>query len=84
MDDDLARWLEALRERLARGRLDDLEPFDLGDGTRHLAGTVTVRIMLADLDHLAALPPEAREWVDFPDRRRDLLDRFRRLRGLID
>jgi hypothetical protein len=83
MAEDLTRWIDALRERIARGRLDDLEPLDLGDGTRHLPGRVTVLVMLADLDHLNALPPEAREWVDFPDRRRELLDSLRRLRGLI-
>jgi hypothetical protein len=81
--DDLGRWIGTLRARLARGDLAGSGSIDLGDGTGHLPGELFVRIMLADLDHLDGLPPEAREWVDFPDRRQALLNDFKRLRELL-
>jgi hypothetical protein len=81
--DDLDRWIADLRRRLARGELAGLGPFDLGDGTGDIPGERTVRVMLADLDHLDALPSHAEEWRDFPARRRDLRDDFRRLRAVL-
>jgi hypothetical protein len=51
-DKTLARWLTELRDRLARGELADLEPVELGYGTRHLPGEVAVRVLLNDLDDL--------------------------------
>jgi hypothetical protein len=79
-DDALVPWIRALRARLERGDLADLPPVDIGYGTRHLPGVTTVRVMLADLDHLDDLPPEAAE---IPRRRAELLDDFRRLRAAI-
>jgi hypothetical protein len=83
VDDGLDRWIDDLRARVRAGDLARLPPFDLGYGTGHLPAGTTVRVMLADLDHLDALPADAREWLDWPDRRADLLDDFRRLRELL-
>lgn len=63
--------------------LDGVAPIDVGDGTDRLPGEMVIRIMLADLDHLDDLPPEAGEWLDVTDRRRALFDDFRRLREVI-
>lgn len=79
----LHRWIDDLRHRLADGGLAGIGPIDIGDGTAHLPGETVIRVMLADLDHLDELPPEAREWTDAPSRRTALLDDFRRLRDLI-
>src|SRR5689334_7746995 len=67
-DDGLERWIGDLRDRLKRGALAGIGPIDIGYGTGHLRGETVIRVMLADLDHLDALPAAAREWVDFPDR----------------
>lgn len=81
--DDLDRWIDDLRGHAERGDLLELPPFNVGDGTLVLPGETTVRIMLADLDHLDGLPSAAREWLDLPNRRGALLDAFRRLRELL-
>jgi hypothetical protein len=80
---ELTRWIEGLRARLAAGALSGLAPFDLGDGTGTLPAVLTVGLMLADLDHLDALPPAVYEPLEVPERRADLLDAFGRLRELI-
>ena len=82
-DDGLDRWIHDLRGHVERGDLVELPPFDIGDGTACLPGEITVRTMLADLDHLDGLPPVTRESLDFPDRRGALLEDFRRLRALL-
>jgi hypothetical protein len=82
-DDGLDRWISDLRARVARGDLARLPPFDLGYRTGHLPGETTVRIMLADLDHLDGLSRASRDWLDAPWRRDELLRDFRRLRDLI-
>jgi hypothetical protein len=82
-DDQLTRWINDLRVRLASGDLDDLAPFDLGDGSGGLSGIQTVRIMLADLDHLndqLAVPYPS---VSLAIRHRLLIDKFQQLRDLF-
>ena len=78
---DLARWIGDLPIRLARGDLANLEPIELGYGTRHLSGEATIRIMFCDLADLA--DPDGSAAGD-PAWRRGrlcgLLDDFRRLR----
>ncbi len=71
--DDLAAWIDALRDRLARGELDGQGSFDTGDGV--LPVGLAARIMLADLDHFDDLTPE---------QRRDPLVMSRRLHLLAD
>ena len=80
--DDLSVWLADLRQRLARGDLASLTPLDLGDGLL-ATGELTVRIMLADLDHLDDLIVEAPDGSHLIDRRQRLLSNFRRLREMI-
>ena len=81
--DPLKAWIGTLRDRLGRDGLAHVAPFDLGDGTGGMPGERTIRIMLADLDHLDALPPEARDLSENRERRRALLEDFRRLRAVI-
>ncbi len=59
-DDGLDRWIRDLRGHLERGDLAGIGPVDIGDSTGGLPGELTIRIMLADLDHLDDLPPVAR------------------------
>ena len=80
---DLGAWIADLRSRVDHGELERLGPVDLGYGTGHLAGETTIRVMLADLDHIDGLPAHARERVDLPHRRAELLDDFRQLRAMI-
>jgi hypothetical protein len=80
---DLSRWIGTLPGRLARGELANLEPFDLGDGTGTLPGQTTIRIMLADLDHIEQLPSNVHEPRTPFARLHDLHRDFRRLRELI-
>ena len=80
---DLNHWIGNLRERLAHGELTDLDPFDLGDGTGTLPGRTTVKIMLADLDHLEQLPATVHGPRTPFARLHDLFRDFTRLRELI-
>ena len=80
---DLNRWIGNLRDRLERGELTDLDPFDLGDGTGTLPGRTTVKIMLADLDYLEQLPSNVHEPRTTFARLHDLHRDFRRLRELL-
>jgi hypothetical protein len=83
-DTGLDRWIDDLRTRLSRGDLADLQSFDIGDGTLHLPGEVTIRTMLADLEDLddqSGSPGGDAAWREM--RRHHLLDDFRRLRELI-
>ncbi len=69
-DDQLTRWIDDLRTRHVTGALDGLAPFDLGDGSAGLSGTQTVRVMLADLDHLndqLAAPIRRSVWPSVTD-----------------
>jgi hypothetical protein len=81
---ELERWIDGLRGRLERGDLADLEPFDVGDGTGHLPAEHTIRLMLAELDdlHLPPYPNDQRGNVQ--QRLGELLNRFRRLRKLLE
>ena len=81
-DDDLALWILVLRQRLARGDLAGLAPLDIGNGAR-APGELVIQVMLADLDRLDALLMEAPDGGALIERRRRLLDDFRRLRELI-
>src|SRR5690242_1234793 len=80
-DGGLDRWIDGLHDRLDHGGLDGLGSIDLGDGTGHLPGNTTIRVMLADLadlddpDGSAVRDPAWRE-----ERRDHLLDDFCRLR----
>ena len=75
-------WIEDLRGRLERGELADLLPSDLGDGAL-ATGELTVRVMLADLDHLDWLADHGFETASLPTRRRGLMADFDRLHALI-
>jgi hypothetical protein len=81
IDEDLGVWVSKLRERLARGELEDLSSFDLGYGTEILPACQAIRVMLADLDSLVSdedVDPESLA------HRQALLEDFRRLRATID
>ena len=80
--DAVAGWIDGLRERLERGDLASLAPIDLGDGVL-ASGELTIRVMLADLDHLDWLAFDAPDSPRLADRRRWLVDDFRRLRAQI-
>ena len=83
-DDGLDRWIRDLRDHLERGDLVGIGPIELGHGTRHLSGETAIRVMLADLADLDDPHGSAagdRLWRD--ERRRGLLDDFRRLRELL-
>lgn len=81
---ELAAWIDDLRGHLDRGALMELPPIELGHGTRHLPGEITVSVMLADLrdlddpDGSAASDPAWRR-----ERLCGLRDDFRRLRELL-
>jgi hypothetical protein len=82
--DDLDAWIGILRDRLARGELATLDPIDIGYGTTILPARIMIAIMLTDLDEL---DEPATDWdADGHrlERRRALLEEFRRLRALID
>ena len=83
-DAGLARWIEELRDRLARGDLDGVGPLELGYGTAPLPGKAVIRILLLDWAELES-PADPRDdddaWRD--ERWRALLDEFRRLRELL-
>jgi hypothetical protein len=55
---ELARWIVDLRARLNAGALTGLPRIDLGYGTARLPAEIAARTMLADLDHLKALPAD--------------------------
>lgn len=83
-DEGLDHWITDLRDRLERGDLGGLPPFDLGYGTRHLTGETTVRIMFSDLADLN--DPSGSAAGDLAwhrERLCGLRDDFRRLRTLI-
>jgi hypothetical protein len=80
---DLNHWIGTLPDRLARGEFANLAPFNLGDGTGTLPGQTTIRIMLADLDHLEQLPATTHEPRTTFVRLHDLFRDFTRLRELI-
>jgi hypothetical protein len=80
--DDIAAWIDNLRERLRRGELARLAPIDLGHGALP-TGTLTVSVMLADLGHLDTLLLDAPDDLGVTGRRRRLLADCRRLRTLI-
>lgn len=83
-DDALDRWLNDLRDRLARGDLAGLGPIDMGHGTGHLPGETTVRIMMSDLDDLADPGGSAaRDLAWHRERLRSLRGDFRWLRELL-
>jgi hypothetical protein len=80
--DDLGEWISGLRGRVARGELVGSGPGD-PDGGEQLSTEQTVRIMLADLDHLDYLTCRSACGLDVPERRRRLLGDLRRLRDRI-
>ncbi len=77
--DNLAAWIDALRERVARGEMDRRMPITIG-GLPLSSAELAARIMLADLDHYNDLPPEHRRDLLVEARHRLLLDDFRQLR----
>ena len=82
-DAGLARWIEELRDRLARGDLDGVGPRELGYGTGLLPGKTVVRVLLLDWAELES-PADPRDDAAWRDERwRALLDEFRRLRELL-
>ncbi len=81
--DTLDRWIETLRGRVASGGLAGVGPIDLGDGTGGMPGERLVMIMLADLDDLDDPDGGWRLDGNREERRRALLDDFRRLRALL-
>jgi hypothetical protein len=82
-DPGLDAWINDLHGRLERDELANASPFDLGDGTGDWPAALTVRIMLADLDHYDMLEPVQRLQPAVGARRRALLDDFRRLRNVL-
>ncbi len=83
-DDGLEAWIGELRDRLERGGLPGLGAVDVGYGTARLPTELTVRIMLADLDHCEEPPIcPARRARDI-GRGAALREDLRRLRALID
>jgi hypothetical protein len=82
-DGRLTDWIDALRGRLAQGDLAGLGPIDVGDGTGHLSGEITIRVLLADLDDLDDPDGSWRVGGARAERRRDLDAAFGRLRALI-
>jgi hypothetical protein len=82
-DPALAAWITDLHGRLERDELANAAPFDLGDGTGGWPAALTVRIMLADLDHYAMLEPVQRLQPAIGARRLALLNDFRRLRDVL-
>jgi hypothetical protein len=82
-DPALAAWITDLHGRLERDELANATPFDLGDGTGGWPAALTVRIMLADLNHYAMLEPVQRLQPAVGARRLALLDDFRRLREVL-
>ena len=78
---DLDAWILSLRERLTRGELETLDPIDFGYGTAGLSGERIVQIMLSDLDDLDSQEVSGdNPYAARAERRRRLLDDFRRLR----
>jgi hypothetical protein len=80
---NLDAWIEELRGRLERGELRRFGVVELRDGSHTFTLEQAVRIMLADWDHLAALPP-----ASYPDaltagRRQALSDDFQYLRDRL-
>jgi len=82
-DDGLDHWIRDLRGRLDRGDLAGIRPIDVGHGTAGLDGEVVIRILVADLDDLDDAEGSWRVDGRWAERRRDLLDHFRRLRSMI-
>ena len=82
-DDDFDRWIADLHRRAERGDLADLPSFDVGAWTLRIPGEITVKIMLADLEHLDTLPPSMSMVPDIPARRATLMGQFDRLRRII-
>jgi hypothetical protein len=81
--DGLDRWIDGLRDRLRNGDLSNIDPIDIGHRTAPLPAEHVIRIMLADLDDLAAPDGSWRLAGSREDRRRALRDDFRRLRELL-
>jgi hypothetical protein len=75
-------WIEQLRDGLKRGGggFASRGPVTLRDGSRLPDTELAIRVMLADLDHLHALPVD--DWLTLA-RRQDLLDDFRHLRAQL-
>jgi hypothetical protein len=78
--EDMRRWVDGLRARLDAGALARMAPVDLGHGTARLPCEVTVRTLLANLDHLNQLPGTI---DDRPTRMLILLGELARLRHRI-
>ena len=72
-----------MRGRLARGELAALPPLRFAEGGSELAGELTVRIMLADLDHYGDLPAPRREARPLVLRKLALMADLQRLRDRI-
>ena len=81
--DGMATWIAGLRGRLARGELAALPPVRSADGGSELPGEITVRIMLADLDHYGDLPASRREARPLVLRKLALMADLQRLRDRI-
>lgn len=73
-------WVVDLRDQLQRGELTGRGPIMLRDGSRFLDAERAVRIMLADLAHLDALPSSYYPARLITLRRHQLLADFQHLR----
>jgi hypothetical protein len=82
-DDDLASWIAAVKTRLERGDLAQLDPISVGDGWPSLPGELFVRIMVADYEHYNELSLERRRQPETIALRLGLLADLRELRALI-
>ena len=76
----LEAWIEALRGQMERGELGHFGVVELRDGSHSFTLEQAVRIMLADLAHLAALPID--DWLQ-TRRRQELLADFQYLRDRL-
>jgi hypothetical protein len=83
MASDLDDWIRALRQRVERGELADLDPIDIGYGTGGLPAEASIRIMLSDLEDLADVRASDLDEGSRSRRRQMLLDDFRRLREIL-
>ncbi len=79
--DDLVAWIDALRDRVARGDLKGRGAFRVGADA--LAVERAARILLADVDHDRNLTLDRRRERFNVERRLQLLAELRRLREQI-
>jgi len=81
VEPSLEVWIEQLRDRLERGELAGRGPIMLLDGSRFPTTELAVKILLADLAHLAELPPDSSPAAVLAERRQQVLNELQHLRG---